>query len=295
MDNMKILVLGVNGMAGHVVALYLQEKGHEVIGFAKTESEYCSTIIGDAEKAEDLFYALRADEYDYVINCIGILNAAVDRKLSRGIYLNSVLPHLIAEILEDKKTKLIHISTDCIFRSDTVYYTEISSANAESYYGRSKALGEINDEKNLTIRTSIVGPELKSNGTGLFHWFMCQKNQVLGYANVAWTGITTVELAKAIEYICVNRPQLIGVINLVNNAEISKYDLLLLFNHFFRCDQINIVKDEKFFSNKRLMSTRDDIQYIIPGYEEMVEEMLQWMYGHRNIYHQYIDSIKGES
>ena len=169
---MKYLILGVNGMAGHMVAQYLLEQKHDVTGFAKKESAICKTIIGDACRKDELLDAITADDFDVVVNCIGVLNTAVDKKLSDGIYLNSVFPHFLAEKLENTKSKLIHISTDCVFEGTKGKYTEEDLPDATSYYGRSKALGEVCDNRNLTIRTSIIGPELKENGIGLFHWFM---------------------------------------------------------------------------------------------------------------------------
>ena len=56
-------------------------------------------------------------------------------------------------------------------------YNESDFRDADDIYGRSKALGEIINDKDLTIRTSIIGPELKLNGEGLFHWFMHQKEK----------------------------------------------------------------------------------------------------------------------
>lgn len=39
--DMKILVLGASGMAGHVVALYLQEQGYNVIAYTRQPFQYC--------------------------------------------------------------------------------------------------------------------------------------------------------------------------------------------------------------------------------------------------------------
>ena len=181
---MKYIILGINGMAGHMIAKYLIEQNHFVIGFARNKSPFCDTIIGDAREKKDIESALNAEKFDYVINCIGILNQSVEKNMSDGIYLNSVLPHMIVEQLENTSTKLIHISTDCVFKGTKGQYTEEDIPDAQSYYGRSKALGEPYDQKNLTIRTSIIGPELKRNGIGLFHWFMSQEKEVYGYEKV---------------------------------------------------------------------------------------------------------------
>ena len=114
---------------------------------------------------------------------------------------NSLLPHHLQSISEEIGAKLIHISTDCVFSGKTGSYTESSLRDADDVYGRTKALGEIISNQHLTIRTSIVGPELKINGEGLLHWFLTSTEKELnGFSKVFWGGVTTVELAKAIEF-----------------------------------------------------------------------------------------------
>jgi dTDP-4-dehydrorhamnose reductase len=112
---MKYLILGINGMAGHMIAQYLVEQGRDVTGFTRTGSPICKTILGDARNENDIKIALESDKYDIVVNAIGVLNKAVDNSLSEGIYLNSVLPHFLAETLLKTNAKLIQISTDCVF------------------------------------------------------------------------------------------------------------------------------------------------------------------------------------
>ena len=38
---MKVLVLGAAGMAGHTIALYFKEQGHEVTAFSRKAFPYC--------------------------------------------------------------------------------------------------------------------------------------------------------------------------------------------------------------------------------------------------------------
>ncbi len=283
---MKYLIFGVNGMVGHMIASYLKEKGHTVAGFAKNVSPICNTYIGDALKQEEVKEAIESEEFDVVINCIGILNSAVNNNMATGIYLNSVFPHYLAEYTSKKHTKVIHISTDCVFEGTLGNYTEHSNTDATSHYGKSKALGELNDNKNLTIRTSIVGPELKKNGIGLFHWFMSQKDTVKGYSYVIWSGVTTLQLAKTIEIL--SKEDISGLYHLVNNTTISKYELLQLFNTYCKNSATIIQEDTTFVCDKSLVNTRTDINLSLPSYEEMVKEMSIWIQTHAKIYEQYL-------
>lgn len=285
---MKIIVFGANGMAGHMIALYLQEQGHEITGFVKKKNEMFPCIEGNALDTELVREILQSADYDIVINCIGILNKAVDAKLADGIYINSVLPHLLEECVEDKKTKVIHISSDCVFSGNGGgHYQENSHPDAESYYGRTKALGELSGDKNLTLRTSIVGPELKSDGIGLFHWFMNQTGFVNGFTEVIWSGVTTLELAKAIA--SAMKQELTGLYHLVNNTDISKYDLLCLFNQYMNDNRTVIHQNGSFINNKSLIDTRLELHHSIPSYEDMVAELAEWMRSHSEIYKQYFE------
>ncbi len=287
---MRYLIFGVNGMAGHVIAQYLKEKGHEVTGFARQESPVCRTVTGDARNRADLENVLDADDYDVVVNCIGVLNKRVDASLADGIYLNSAWPHLLAEKLAGKRMKLIHISSDCVFEGTRGQYTEMDHPDAVSYYGRSKALGEVVDCENLTLRTSIVGPELKENGTGLFHWFMKQTGSVAGYKRVIWTGVTTLQLAKNIEEDI--SKQKTGLYHLVNNETICKYDLLRLFNSSFRKNPIEITENDTVVSDRSLVCTSEGQRFSVPGYQQMILEMAEWMENHKGLYGQYEDFEK---
>lgn len=282
---MKIIVFGANGMAGHMVSLYLQEQGHEITGFVKKKNNIMNCIEGNALDSDLVREVLRKSEYDAVINCIGILNKAVDARLAAGIYVNSVLPHLLEECVENTKTRVIHISSDCVFSGNLGHYKESSRPDAESYYGKTKALGEIWGDKSLTFRTSIIGPELKSDGIGLFHWFMSQSGPVNGFTEVIWSGVTTLELAKAIG--AALEQNLTGLYHLVNNEVISKHDLLCLFNRYMNDNKTVIHENGSFSNDKSLVDTRLELNHKIPSYEVMIQELAEWMQNHAEVYSQY--------
>lgn len=281
---MRILVLGVLGMAGHVMAEVLKNAGHEVVGFARRESPYCKTIIGDAQDGNLIREVLSNGAFDAVINCIGVLNKEVDANPAEGIYLNSVLPHLLVKYTAGTGTKVIHLSTDCVFSGKDGNYREDSFRDADSMYGRSKTMGELNDEKNLTIRTSIVGPDLHEKGCGLFNWFMKQNGTVNGYTQAIWSGVTTIELAKAVATVL--ESDVTGLYHLVNGDKIDKCSLLRLFNEM-RVDPvvINPVNNDRV--DKSIICTRTDFKYTVPSYEEMVQEMERWIRNHSDMYNRY--------
>lgn len=282
---MKLLVLGGNGMAGHMISLYFQERDYDVTAFTLSPFKYVNNIVGNALDKSFMESLFHRNHYDVVINCIGLLNTDCDKKRADSVYLNSYLPHFIAQQLSDSDSKLIHMSTDCVFSGKTGNYTEKSFRDGESFYDRTKALGEVEDNKNLTFRNSIIGPDMNSDGIGLFNWFMKQKDQIFGYSKAFWTGVTTLTLAKAMES-AINQ-DLSGLYNLVNNTKISKYDLLQLFNKHMKNNEICIEPSEKVKVDKSLINTRKDFDFKVPDYETMIVEMAEWIKDHKDLYPHY--------
>lgn len=283
---MKFLILGATGMAGHMVAIYLSELGHDVTAFSRHPFGYCRNINGDAMDRNVMTKMLCTGDYDIVVNCIGVLNSSCDEDPARAVYLNSYLPHLIAKVLSCKKTKVIHMSTDCVFSGKSGHYAENSFRDGESFYDRTKALGELEDAKNLTFRNSIIGPDMKNDGIGLFNWFMKQDQEVFGYKKAIWTGVTTLTLAKAIEIAAVEN--LTGIYNLVNNQKINKFELLSLFNKYMKNGQLEIMSDTALTIDKSLVNNRrTDFSFEVPSYEEMIIQMKIWIDDHKELYPHY--------
>ena len=283
---MKFLILGCNGMAGHQISLYLQERGHDVTGFALEKSKLLDkSIAGDATDFPSLKQIIHDGKYDTVINCIGILNQFAENNHALATLLNSYLPHFVARTANEVGTQVIHMSTDCVFSGERGQYTEDDFPDGRTFYDRSKALGELNDDKNITLRNSIVGPDINENGIGLLNWFMHQNGEIKGFTKALWTGQTTLQLAKTMEAAATERA--VGLYNTVPDTHISKYDLLRLFNRYLRNDSVRIMPVDGINADKSLKRTRFDFNYRIPDYECMVAEAAEWIMNHRNLYPHY--------
>ena len=196
---MQILVLGASGMAGHTIALYLHETGHDVTALTRKPFDFLKNITCDVTDFATLERIIKDGKFDAIINCVGILNQFAENNPDQAILLNAYLPHFLAKIIKNIKTKLIQMSTDCVFSGRRGTYNEASIPDGETYYDRTKALGEVNDSRNLTFRNSIVGPDMYENGIGLFNWFMKQNAPIGGYTKAVWTGVTTLTLEKAMD------------------------------------------------------------------------------------------------
>jgi dTDP-4-dehydrorhamnose reductase len=284
-EKLKILVLGSSGMAGHMISLYLSQRGHKVHRLDRYNRSHFTCIIGDVQDVSFLRNVIIKGGYDSVINCIGLLNQFADEIKNLAVYLNSYLPHLLSEITINTDTQIIQMSTDCVFSGKRGNYSEDDFKDGNSFYDRTKALGELDDEKNITFRNSIVGPDININGIGLLNWFMLQNTSIKGYTKAMWTGLTTLELAKAMEYAA--QVKATGLYNMVHDESICKYDLIQLFNKYFRNGAIHIEPFDGVISDKSLVRTRFDFDYIIPDYEKMVSELSEWIKRHSQHYPHY--------
>ena len=198
----KVLVLGRAGMLGHVVyEIFSNIDEFEVVGCARNavDSETEVVDVSDFQALESLLDRVQPD---IVVNCVGVLIQGSSNSVGNAILLNSYLPHRLVDFGQAFNYKLIHVSTDCVFSGARGGYRDTDLRDGDTLYARSKALGEVLDTKHLTIRTSIIGPELKLNGTGLVDWFLKQHGEVEGYSRAYWSGVTTIELANAmVEFI----------------------------------------------------------------------------------------------
>jgi dTDP-4-dehydrorhamnose reductase len=262
---MKITVLGANGMAGHVVASYLAQQGYEVDAVDRTRL--------DVENPISVMAFFDCLETDFVVNCIGLLVHPCIQRPDRASVINSWFPHYIEYRLKDTHTRLIHLSTDCVFDGAVGHYKETDVHTEMNAYGRSKSLGEVNNSKDITFRMSIIGPELK-NGTGLLDWVRNNpSNKLPGWDNAWWNGITTLQLAKCIDCY-VRNPCISGTYHVVNNSvNINKYDLLCLINEVYDLGKTVIRTSGPKDVNKILADTRREFDFAIPDYCTQLTEL----------------------
>lgn len=285
MTKKKILLLGATGMAGHIAYFYLKETNKfEIVDVVFRNKLTATSIVLDVTNKFASADLIKSVNPDIIVNCIGVLIKGSQQHPDNAVYINAYYPHLLERLASEIDAKLIHISTDCVFSGKKGNYTEDDFRDADDVYGRSKALGEVINKKDLTIRTSIVGPELKKNGEGLFHWFMQQKGKINGFTQAIWGGVTTLELAKAIDIAIANN--LSGLVHLSNGEGISKYGLLHLFKDIWNKDNIEIMPFEGRNVNKSLAKS-EHFNFDVPTYNKMLIDLKKWMDSHNSIYEQY--------
>jgi len=280
----KIVVLGSTGMAGHVVSQYLAEQGHDVYRASRSENNSEKSASIDVCDIPSLERWLDKIKPSYVVNCIGLLQKTCDERTDLAVMVNSYLPKYLENKYKNSDTRIIHLSTDCVFSGERGGYVENDLQDGSTMYDRSKALGEINNHKDLTFRMSIIGPDIDSNGTGLFNWFMKQSGMTNGYSKAIWNGITTIELARGINAAITSG--LTGLYHLVTPEPIDKYNLLKLFNTVFKRN-CEIVSVNTVVLDKSLRNSRNDFDFKVKHYDEQIAEMHSWVKSHSNLYPHY--------
>lgn len=280
------MIFGSSGMKGHMIINYLKFlKKYDVLELSheKKLSRAGKTInIEDKDSVKDI---IEKENPDYIINCIGTLVRESDKNPSKAIYYNSYFPHFLEDVCKESIIKIIQLSTDCVFSGSKGAYKESDFKDGTGFYALSKSLGEILNNKDLTIRSSSIGPELKENGEGLFHFFMSQKGEINGFSKAYWSGITTLELAKILD--CFIDKNLHGLYHIAPVEKISKFELLKLIQEIWEKNDVKIIRYDEYCSDKSLITEKDNFNYTFKSYKEMLVELHEWMNIHKDLYHYY--------
>jgi len=282
----KVLVLGSTGLIGHQVYNYLTMKSdYKLSNISYRKKLNNDTVLLDVREEEKFLNTIQSIKPDVIINCIGILINGANKNPENAIFINAYMPHRLARLADDIGAKLIHISTDCVFSGNKKEpYIETDEKDGKDTYAKAKGLGEIVNHNHLTLRTSVVGPELKEDGEELFHWFMSQSGSINGFTKAIWSGVTTIELAKAVKWAIEN--DITGLYHVTNNMSINKNDLLNLFKKYTKKD-IEIIPFEGKKVDKSFIDTRKEMNSIIPSYDVMVKEMVDLISNNKKLYTQY--------
>ena len=278
---MRIIILGVSGMIGHRLFMDMSQK-FETFGTLKNDKIFYenNSLFGGKNVVENMdvlnFEVLTgAFDPDVIINCVGITKRKKEiENTRRTLYINALFPHKLAEWSKVNNKRIIHFSTDCVFDGKIGNYREESLTTAKDLYGRTKALGEINYNHALTLRSSFIGRELFSK-TELLEWFLSQKgSSIKGYTKALYTGVSTTFLSQIIADIIENHPNLSGIKQLSTENPISKYELLCLAREAFKC-KIEIVPDDTLEIKSTLKGNKlkDALGYTVPSWAKMMNDL----------------------
>lgn len=288
----NVLILGCEGMLGWMVTSVLsRDKQFNISGTTQEETRgfFKFNVKNGIERLQKIFEGKGG--FDYVVNCIGILNSNIDendsKSVSRAILINSLFPHTLASLAQDTSSRVIQISTDGVFAKNAGLCTEGSPANCDDVYGKTKRLGEVNAPNYLNLRCSIIGPSPYLR-KGLLEWFLAQpkKVEVGGFTNQLWNGITTLQFANLCRMIITD--DCFDVIrheatthHFCPNKSVTKFELLELFKAHYRPD---IVVNPTMISENCITRTLDT-QY------QKVRELYGYNYPMQHAIEELIDEI----
>lgn len=279
-----IAIIGASGLIGHMLYRQLSQRFDRVVPLLHGRVEDAPTSVPfveggavgevDVDDFDQLVGVLRGIRADVVLNCAGITKRRAEiHDPVRAIAINALFPHRLASWAAPRGVRVIHFSTDCVFDGASGPYTEESPPTAKDAYGTTKALGEIKAPGSLTIRSSFIGREL-AHHTELLDWFLQQAGRIHGFANVYYSGISTIEMARIVGDMLVEHPDLTGLYQLAMPTPISKYDLLTLARRAFDRD-VEIIPDHDVFSMPTLDGSRlaAVVDLGLPSWTEMMEEL----------------------
>ena len=120
----KILLLGSAGMAGQILKLELLKHTDqiELVDVARNNKISKPKILLDITNFIQLEDIISNGNFDFIINCVGLLNSFAEEHPDKAILINSYLPHFLEKITSSTNTRIIHISTDCVFSGKSGNY-----------------------------------------------------------------------------------------------------------------------------------------------------------------------------
>lgn len=276
----RVLVMGATGMLGHAAIRVLAESAN-VVGSVRdpaTARQYDlpARLVAFDAHADDVGDLLERVRPDAVLNAIGLVKQLpAGQSPVDAIRLNALFPHELAAACAAVEARLVHISTDCVFSgglSAPARYCEHDVPDARDVYGRSKLLGEVVQPPGLTLRTSIIGHELKRQ-SGLLEWFAgCGGEQVYGFRNAHFSGLTTREFSRIVQRVLREHVDMTGLWHVAADP-IDKHELLLRLRDVLG-SQVEIVPRDEPVINRVLDATRFEAAtgYRAPSWHEMLEE-----------------------
>ncbi|MEX6424821.1 dTDP-4-dehydrorhamnose reductase family protein [Providencia manganoxydans] len=279
---MKVLVVGATGMLGCSIFSNLSDSNdldvygtvRSVDGLEKFFPSVDKLLLNvDIKEFETLEHSIKQTKPDVVINCIGLIKQHdVSKQHVEAVEVNALLPHKIAQVCSSIDARLIHFSTDCVFDGKAGNYVEADLPTATDLYGKSKCLGEVDYSNHITLRTSIIGHELKSS-VSLVDWFLSQEGTVKGFSKAIFSGLPTAYIAKALKEYVLPNTSLSGLYHLSVDP-IDKYSLISKISEVYSKD-IEIEKFEDFVIDRSLNSSkfREETGFVPPTWDYLVEFM----------------------
>jgi len=229
----KILIIG-KGFLG--TYLYNELKPKNLV-FSTVKNSNNTQIKLDILKKESASKIIEEIHPDCIINCAA--NNKIDfleKNPGVAYSINSEGAKIIAQVSQQHKIRLIHISTDNVFDGLRGVYSEEDQTNPVNVYGKSKEKGEQfvkdNADNYVIIRTNFYGIDPKGRDliTIILNSLRVNKPFV-GFEDIVYNPLEVSNLSKLIHEII--STDFKGIIHLAADEVISKYDFAVKIAEVF--------------------------------------------------------------
>ena len=234
MTTPRIMICGSTGMLGSYMWRYLNRE-FECTRLDRDQVDVCEITGFQNQFLLDVL----VEQHTHVINCVGVLKPNIKHVgVDNTVLINTVWPQMLQQSCVKHDTRLIHISSDCVFSGRAGNYVETDTPDGLDLYARTKSL---EPQGACVIRTSFVGDDTRRQGRGLLQWVLRQTDTMPGYVNCLWNGVTCLELCEQITRMIKTDRLWSGVRHMFSNQVISKYQLC---KHIVECygKHIEVVK-----------------------------------------------------
>jgi len=250
----KIILFGSTGMLGRYIYSFFNENADY-----KVVTINSRITIESLANIDEWLLNHDIDRQTCIINCIGQIPQRTTENFDPKCYflINSIFPYLLWNSCKKYGAKMIQPTTDCVFSGKKIggKYSETDIHDESGLYGMSKSIGEPLDC--TVIRTSIIGRELL-NKKSFMEWVLNSKDEINGWDNHYWNGITCLEYCHLILTIIHTDSFWKGIRHIHSPDIVSKYDMACFIKDVFdlkiKINKVNSTEDV----NKTLISNYDN-------------------------------------
>jgi dTDP-4-dehydrorhamnose reductase len=251
----RVLVLGGTGFLGSYFVRSLGKRAvvHTTKTFNSFHAANFQQLVFQKNRVDEVRVFLEKQNCGTIINCIALADIEkCEKDQSLAYWINQDLPGFLSANSKSLESKFVHISTDAVFDGSSSFRTEQDNPSPLSIYGKSKWGGEqlvlANNPDSLVARVNFFGQS--SNKTSLFNFFydnFLSSRSVTGFTDVFFTPLYAIDLINAITQLLDLKTK--GLIHVVGNERISKFDFGALITEIFEIPTIYLKKGKMIGAN----------------------------------------------
>ena len=261
----RILFTGGSGLLALNSAVYLRNDFEVYLGLHSRiiNLEGVHTCILDLENEQALEKELIRIKPDILINAAGMTNVEeCELKPNEADNINAIIPGVLARLSKKLNIYFVHISTDHLFDGTKSFQTEEDTISPLNVYGKSKSKGEQevlkNNNEALIIRTNFFGwgTSYRQSFSDFIIYSLRQEKKITLFSDVYYTPILIQTLIDQIQLLI--KDKIKGIINIVSDERVSKYDFGLLVAEIFLLNK-NLIERGSLENNKSLIQRPRDM------------------------------------